>query len=64
MREYIIWGIPPTYKEEIIVCEKIGNDYITSLEQVERVKEILSKKGVQKMRVQEINFDGKIKFFI
>ena len=48
MREYIIWGVPPTYKEEIIVCEKIGNDYITTLEQVERV--------------QEINFDEKIKF--
>jgi len=60
--EYVIWGIPKDGKDETLLLTKFEGETITSREVAERLEKILiSKHGVTKTRIQEINLtDNKV----
>jgi hypothetical protein len=55
--EYILWGVPPGEKDEVVVLDQPGGKPITDLKSAKKYKDILEKKhGVTKVRIQTIDF--------
>jgi hypothetical protein len=55
--EYVLWGVPPGEREEVLVLDAPGGKPITKLSDAKKYKEILEKEhGVKKIRIQTIDF--------
>jgi hypothetical protein len=55
--EYVLWGVPPGERDEVVVLDAPGGKPITKLSSAKKYKEILEKEhGVTKVRIQTIDF--------
>ena len=55
--EYVLWGVPPGHKEEVLVLDAPGGKPITKLSSAKKYKTVLEKEhGVKKIRIQTIDF--------
>jgi len=55
--EYILWGVPPGEKDEVVVLDQPGGKPITNLNLAKKYKAILEKEhNVTKVRIQTIDF--------
>ena len=55
--EYVLWGVPPDQREEVLVLDAPGGKPITKLSDAKKYKEVLEKEhGVKKVRIQTIDF--------
>jgi len=55
MIEYVIWGIPPNEKEEILLLEKPQGETIKSIEHAQKFKLWCENKGATNVRIQKID---------
>ena len=55
--EYVLWGVPPGEREEVLVLDAPGGKPITKLSSAKKYKAVLEKEhGVTKIRIQTIDF--------
>ena len=55
--EYVLWGVPPGQREEVLVLDAPGGKPITKLSSAKKYKKVLEKEhGVTKIRIQTIDF--------
>ena len=55
--EYVLWGVPPGEREEVLVLDAPGGKPITKLSDAKKYKKVLEKEhGVKKIRIQTIDF--------
>jgi len=55
--EYVLWGVPPGEREEVLVLDAPGGKPITKLSSAKKYKKVLEKEhGVKKIRIQTIDF--------
>lgn len=55
--EYVLWGVPPGEREEVLVLDAPGGKPITKLSSAKKYKAVLEKEhGVTKVRIQTIDF--------
>jgi hypothetical protein len=55
--EYILWGVPPGEREEVVVLDQPGGKPITNLQSAKKYKKVLEKEhDVTKVRIQTIDF--------